>query len=120
MTNNISEIVSTRTTFDGVTVYLHADGSVSDRRSFVCGGRLPVADMWRAWDSVSIYTHAEIPDFIRSEKGDKRAKRRLAMATRKPMTEEDHERILSLPSRRGVWVDGCLIPIDIYAAMGKS
>jgi len=61
------EIISTRATFDGVTVFLHADGSVSDRRSFF-RGKLPVATMWRVWGDICTYTHAEIQEMIRSVK----------------------------------------------------
>lgn len=64
---SLAEIVSTRTTFDGVTVYLHADGSVSDRRC-VQRGKLPVTTMWRAWGDVCTYTHAELPEMIRAAK----------------------------------------------------
>lgn len=68
MANNSSPIVSTRTTFCGVTVFLHADGSVSDRMRYLTGGKMPTDTMWRAWEDVCIYTHAEIPAFIRSVK----------------------------------------------------
>ena len=63
-----AEIVSTRTTFDGVTVRLHANGEISDRMHFVRGGRLPLATMWQAWDWVCTYTHAELPDYIRASR----------------------------------------------------
>lgn len=66
----MENIIATRTTFDGVTVYLHSDGSVSDRLNFF-RAKLPIASMWRAFDDVSIYTHAEIPSFIREAKGGK-------------------------------------------------
>src|SRR3954465_3186377 len=62
-----ADIVSTRKTFDGVTVYLHADGPVSDRLSYF-RGKLPVATMWRVWGDICTYTHAEIPGMIRSVK----------------------------------------------------
>ena len=66
--NTEAEIVSTRTTFDGVTVHLHANGEISDRMYCVRGGRLPLATMWRAWSDVCVLTHAELPDFIRAAK----------------------------------------------------
>jgi hypothetical protein len=71
MTNTTTaEVVARRTTFDGVTIFLHADGSVSDRLNFF-RGKLPAASMWRAIDDASIYTHAEVPAMIRDAKAGK-------------------------------------------------
>ena len=61
---NITEIVATRKTFDGVTVHLHADGRLSDRQSIIKGGKLPVEAMWRVIADLAVYTHAEIPALI--------------------------------------------------------
>jgi len=58
-------IVATRTTFDGVQVFLHADGSVSDRLRFIGRVNLPLATMWRAAADFSLYTHAELATFIK-------------------------------------------------------
>lgn len=66
MSNYSSPVVSTRATFCGVTVFLHADGSVSDRRAYIGRIKLPVASMWRAWEDVCTYTHDELPAFIRA------------------------------------------------------
>lgn len=60
-----TEIVATRTTFDGVQVFLHADGSVSDRLRFIGRTKLPAATMWRAAADFSLYTHDELPAFIK-------------------------------------------------------
>jgi len=61
------EIVSTRQSFDGVTVYLHADGSVSTRMWFF-RGKFPVAKMWRAWGDICTYTVQEIPGYLHAVK----------------------------------------------------
>lgn len=45
-----TEIVSTRTTFDGARVHLHANGEISFRTHYARGGVLPVANRWRLWD----------------------------------------------------------------------
>jgi len=58
-------VVATRTTSDGVKVYLHADGAVSDRQSYFRVKR-PVATMFRAIDDVSLYDAAELPAFIKA------------------------------------------------------
>jgi hypothetical protein len=63
-----AEVVSTRTTFDGASVFLHADGMVSNRLHVVAGGKLPLASMWRVWGDVCVYTHAELPEMIRAAK----------------------------------------------------
>jgi hypothetical protein len=62
---NTNQIVATRTTFDGIQVFLHTDGSVSDRLRFIGRTKLPVATMWRAAADFSLYTHAELPAFIK-------------------------------------------------------
>lgn len=59
-------IVATRTTFDGVQVFLHADGSVSDRLRFIGRTKLPEATMWRATADFCLYTHVELPAFIKN------------------------------------------------------
>jgi len=64
------EVVSTRTTFDGVRVQLHANGEISDRQSFF-RGKLPVGEMWRAWEDITLYTHAEIPALIKAVRAGK-------------------------------------------------
>lgn len=72
MKNNTNpEIVAIRQTFDGVTVRLHADGSVSDRLNFLPGGRLPVDSMWRLFADVCLYMHSELPTLIRKVKSGK-------------------------------------------------
>lgn len=102
MTNN-NDVVSTRTTFDGVTVFLHADGAVSDRRSFVGRIKLPLAGMWRAWEDVCTYTHAELADWIRAVRDGSWSPVRIRTA----MTEERHQAIISTQPRRcGFGPDG--------------
>ena len=60
----MTEIVATRTTLDGVTVYLHADGKLSTRNlDVVYGAKLAVATMFRAIDDLSLYEFAEIKAF---------------------------------------------------------
>jgi len=61
-----SEIVSTRKTFDGVEVYLHADGSVSTRMWFF-RGKFSSDVMWRAWGDIGI------PAYMREVKRGKLA-----------------------------------------------
>lgn len=70
MTTTKTEVVAKRTTFDGVTIYIHSDGSVSDRLNFF-RGKLPLETMWRAIDDVAVYTHAEVPQMIREAKAGK-------------------------------------------------
>lgn len=65
-----TEAVSTRQTFDGVRVQLHANGEISDRLSFF-RGRLPVDQMWFVWEDITLYTHAEIPALLRSVRAGK-------------------------------------------------
>lgn len=59
------EIISTRKTYDGITVNLHKDGSVSDRRAYVSRSKLPTNVMWRFWGDISLYDWAEIPALIK-------------------------------------------------------
>ena len=59
-----TETIATRTTFDGCTLFFHADGKVSTR-SMVYFGRLPVAMIFTVADAVCTYTEAEIPTLIR-------------------------------------------------------
>lgn len=68
----MSEVVATRKTFDGVVVYLHADGSVSTLMHFLRGGKLPLASMWRFAADICLMTFAELPEEIRCEKKGKR------------------------------------------------
>jgi hypothetical protein len=68
------EVVATRQTFDGVTVYLHADGALSTRMAFVGGGNLPLAAMWRFVGDICLMTFAELVGEVRAEK---RGQRRL-------------------------------------------
>lgn len=67
MKNNNSDpkVVASRSTFDGVTVFLHEDGSLSTRSNFIGRAKLPVATMWRLFDDVCTYTIEELPNFIR-------------------------------------------------------
>jgi hypothetical protein len=64
------EVVSTRSTFDGVRVQLHANGEISDRQSFF-RGKLPTAEMWAVWEDIGLYTHAEIPAMLRAVRAGK-------------------------------------------------
>jgi hypothetical protein len=61
------EVIATRKTFDGVTIFLHADGQVSNRLSFY-RGRLPMVVAFRVMDDLCLYTAAEIPDLMRRAK----------------------------------------------------
>lgn len=63
-----SAIVAKRKTFDGVVVFLHANGEMSDHLNFIKGGKLPAAVMWRFAADVCLYTHAELPNLIRAAK----------------------------------------------------
>ena len=67
-TNIDPKVIATRNTFDGVTVFLHEDGSLSTRSSFIGRVKLPVATMWRHFDDVCLYAIEEIPNFIRAAK----------------------------------------------------
>jgi hypothetical protein len=60
------QIVASRLTFDRVLVFVHADGSLSDRLNFLRGGRLPLATLWRKIDDICLYTHAELPEYTRT------------------------------------------------------
>ena len=59
------EVISTRHTFDGARVQLHANGEISDRQSFF-RGKLDPAKMWAVWEDITLYTHTEIPGLIRA------------------------------------------------------
>lgn len=86
-------IIGTRRSFDGATINLHADGSLSTVLYFLRGGKLPVASMWRHLDDVCLYAVAELPDFIRAANKAKPA--------RKPRpTAEESERIMAVNSRQ--------------------
>lgn len=61
----MTDIVATRTTFDGVTVYFHADGKVSTR-SIVLYGRLPVAKIFTVADNICTHTWEEVPGLIKA------------------------------------------------------
>jgi hypothetical protein len=63
-------VISTRVTFDNVTVYLHEDGSVSDRLRF-CRSKLPTNIMWSVWAWVETYRSAELPQLIKSARAGK-------------------------------------------------
>lgn len=91
MANNSSPIVSTKTTFCGVTVHLHADGSVSDRMRYLAGGKLPRDIMWRVWADLCIWTHEELPGLIRSVKDGTWVP--FTIDFRPPMTEERFQEI---------------------------
>lgn len=102
-----AEIISTRKTFDGVTVHLHADGSVSDRLRYVAGGKLPADKMWRVWGDVELYEHAELPQLIRDvKKGHWKP-----FYIRKGMTEAQREAARAHNAKYlGVWHDGTYFP----------
>jgi hypothetical protein len=56
-----TETIARRQTFDGVTVYLHSDGSISTRdRVLPVAFRLPVATMHRVFDDVCVWTIEEL------------------------------------------------------------
>jgi hypothetical protein len=74
--NTDPEIIARRATFDGVAINLHADGSLSTRTHFIGRIKLPVTTMWREIDDVSIFTYAELSDFIRAAKAGERQKAR--------------------------------------------
>jgi len=59
------EVISTRHTFDGARVQLHANGEISDRQSFF-RGKLDPTKMWTVWEDITLYTYAEIPGLIRA------------------------------------------------------
>lgn len=62
--NKMPEVVSARRTLDGISVFLHADGSVSDRANFL---RNRVRrDMWRFWQDVCVLKHSELDLAIRT------------------------------------------------------
>lgn len=63
-TNTTPEVVASRKTFDGVQVFLHADGSISCVMYFL-RGRLPVDQMWRVIDDFCLYDWAELPQLLR-------------------------------------------------------
>lgn len=101
-----TEIVATRQTFDGATVYLHADGAISFRTHFSRGGRLPIANMWRVWEDVCTYTADEIPALIRAA----RAGNWVPIRVRK---SPDGEAILAGQIRRHVCVrNGVIMPVN--------
>jgi hypothetical protein len=59
-------IVATRETFDRVTIFLHADGSLSTRAHYLYGGKLPRNNMWRLIDDVCLYNFEELRGFLRA------------------------------------------------------
>lgn len=59
------EIVARRTTLDGVRIFVHADGSVSDRMSFL-RARLKPAAMWRWVQDICILNYSELEADIRA------------------------------------------------------
>lgn len=67
-TQTESEIIARRETFDGVTVFIHADGALSTRMHFVGRAKLPASDVWAVAAEVCTYTYAELPGLIRSVK----------------------------------------------------
>jgi hypothetical protein len=60
-------IVATRTTFDGVTIFFHEDGEVSNRRHFY-RGRLPKALIFTVADNLCTYMEIELPALLRDAK----------------------------------------------------
>jgi hypothetical protein len=83
-----SEVVARRTTFDGVTILIHADGRLSDRLRWVPGGKVPVDRLFRFADDIGTFNYAELPDAIRA------AKRKGWYARRNPMAPIDDSRML--------------------------
>jgi hypothetical protein len=65
------EIIARGKTFDGATIHLHADGSLSFRMHFIGRSKLPTETMWRAWQDISLYTADEVPAFIKAVKKGK-------------------------------------------------
>lgn len=63
--NTTVHVVSERKTFDGATVYLHSNGEVSTR-TYILRGKLPVAQMWRVWADIELYTAAELDGLLRA------------------------------------------------------
>jgi hypothetical protein len=60
-------ILATRTTADGVTVFLHEDGQVSNRVHYY-RTRLPMAVAFRVMDDLCLADSAEIPALLRAAK----------------------------------------------------
>ena len=98
-----ADVVSTRQTSDGISLMLHSDGSISDRRSYVGRSKLPRDKMWRVWEDISLYTRDEVPDLIKAV----RRGTWMPFRVRPDMTEERHQEILSSQVRtRGFGPDG--------------
>lgn len=59
------KVISKRTTHDGMTVTLWEDGQITDRLGrYRRGYKLPLKNMWRAWDDIGLYTYDEIPVLV--------------------------------------------------------
>jgi hypothetical protein len=57
----MNEIIAERTTFDGVTVYIHADGKISTRNlDVVYGVKFSPENIFRAADEMCLYDFAEL------------------------------------------------------------
>lgn len=86
-------VVAVRETLDGVTVYLHADGSLSTHTHYLYGGKLPEATMWRLIDDVCLYMFEELRGFL--------CQARLGNIPPKPRpTMEDSLRAMSANSKQ--------------------
>ena len=108
-----AEIVSTRKTHDGVTVFLHEDGSVSDRARFASRAKLPPAIMWRVWGDISVYDYHELPALILRAKKlgywppaapGRPHTRIVSQARTANLTDAQHEAILA-SQKRTRWFD---------------
>jgi hypothetical protein len=66
--NTESEIAARRRTFDGVQIFVHADGSLSNRTNFIGRSKLPISMIWIVADEICTYTHDELAGLIRSVK----------------------------------------------------
>jgi hypothetical protein len=61
-----AEIIARRRSFDGVDIFLHADGALSTRTHFIGRSKLPADLMWRVADDLALYTYAEVHSLIKS------------------------------------------------------
>ena len=60
-----AHVVSKGKTYDGIDARLWNDGLITDRLGRTRRGyKLPVQEMWRAWQDIGVYTWEEIPDLI--------------------------------------------------------
>jgi len=66
MAKQLGEVISSKTTVDNVTVYLHTDGKVSSRR-VIYYGKLDTKTMFKTWAEVCIMTEDELIKLLRSK-----------------------------------------------------